>query len=87
MRHRPQSPPLSPQPCGSEAGSYLRLIDFCVSLNYMLESNNEGGEDDEAWPKELSSFSSFILPMHPRVWVSGCRVYRGTSLSRKITPP
>ena len=26
---------------GSEAGSYLRLIDFCVSLNSRLESNKE----------------------------------------------
>jgi len=26
---------------GSEAGSYLRLIDFCVSLDSRLESNKE----------------------------------------------
>jgi len=29
---------------GSEAGSYLRLIDFCVSPNSMLESNKEEEE-------------------------------------------
>jgi hypothetical protein len=35
---------------GSEAGSYLRLIDF-VSLNYRLESNRE--EDEEACHSRL----------------------------------
>jgi len=29
---------------GSEAGSYVRLIDFCVSLNSRLESNEEEAE-------------------------------------------
>jgi len=30
------------EPCGSEAGSYFRLIDLCVSLNSRLESNKDG---------------------------------------------
>jgi len=32
---------------GSEAGSYLRLIDLCVSLNSRLASNKEEGYDLE----------------------------------------
>ena len=32
------------EPCGSEEGSYLRLIDVC-SLNSRLESNREEEEE------------------------------------------
>ena len=38
---------------GSEAGLYLRLMDFCASLNARLESNNE--EQDLPTPQPQSS--------------------------------
>ena len=35
---------------GSEEGSYLRLIDLCISLNSRLESNKEEEEDLDDGP-------------------------------------
>ena len=34
---------------GTEEGSYLRLIDVCITLNSRLESNKEE-EDRSQWP-------------------------------------
>ena len=45
---------------GSEAGSYLRLIDFFVALNSRLESDNE--EEKSALPANRRSFSLWNQP-------------------------
>ena len=51
---------------GSEAGSYLRLINF-VSLNSRLASNNEEEEEEEGRPEPLASFFFFFVTLEPRV--------------------
>jgi len=45
---------------GSEAGSYVRLIDFvlCTSLNSRLESNKEEGTGPKASSKSMRTLSS-----------------------------
>jgi hypothetical protein len=55
------SPDPAPFPCGSEECSYLRLIDFFVSINSRLESDDK--EEEEALRRGHP-----ILKVEYRLW-------------------